>query len=133
MLFKEIHREKLQREDGWLSELVSMKYSDQPFNCLHSYLVCIKKGKTRANHYHLEKEEWMAITSGKIDLSLKDIKTKERATIHLDTKSKDYKIIYIPPLVAHILVNVEDGESSAVVFGKAPEKAGDTTPYEVRG
>jgi len=110
-----------------------MKYSDQPFNCLHSYLVCIKKGKTRANHYHLRKEEWMAITSGKIDLLPEDIKTKEKAKIHLDTKSEDYKMIYVPPLVAHILVNVADCESSVILFSKFPEKAGDTTPYEVRG
>jgi dTDP-4-dehydrorhamnose 3,5-epimerase-like enzyme len=131
MLFKEIHRDKHEREDGWLSELISMKYDDQPFSCLHSYLVSIRRDMSRANHYHIEKEEWIAITSGKIDLLLEDIRTKERAKIHLDTQSKDYKLIYVPPLIAHSLVNVADGESSAVVFSKAPEKTSDTTPYTV--
>lgn len=132
MLFKEIHREKLRREDGWLSELVSMKCDDQPFTCLHSYLVSINPGMSRTNHYHLEKEEWMAIASGKIDLLLEDIRTKEKASIQLDAKSDDYRLVYIPPLVAHTLVNTAEDESSAVVFSRAPEKAGDTTPYEVR-
>lgn len=132
MLFKEIHREKLRREDGWLSELVSMKYDDQPFACLHSYLVSINPGKSRANHYHLEKEEWMAIASGKIDLLLEDTRTKEKASIRLDAKSEDYRLVYIPPLVAHTLVNAAEDESSAIVFSRAPEKLGDTTPYEVR-
>ena len=132
MLYKEIHREKLRRDDGWLSELISMKYDDQPFSCLHSYLVSITPGRSRADHYHDNKEEWVAIASGRLDLHLEDARTKERACIHLDAESDDYRMIYIPQGVAHLMVNTAEGESSVIVFSRFPEKAGDTVPYEVR-
>lgn len=132
MLYKEIHREKHRRDDGWLSELISMRYDDQPFSCVHSYLVSITPGKSRANHYHGQKEEWVAIASGRLDLHLEDASTKERASVHLDARSDDYRMVYIPPGVAHALVNASEGESSVIVFSRFPEKAGDTVPYEVR-
>ena len=130
-MYKEIHREKHRRDDGWLAELISMRYDDQPFSCLHSYLVSIAPGKFRANHYHGQKEEWMAIASGRLGLHLEDVDTKEHASVHLDAEADDYRMIYIPPQVAHVLVNVADSGASAIVFSRFPEKAGDTVAYEV--
>ncbi len=131
MIYKELSRVKHKREEGWLSELISMNYRDDPFNCLHSYLVLIKPGKIRAEHYHKRKEEWLAITSGKISLFLEDIKSKEKKKIILDSNSEDYKIIYIPPLVAHTIKNVGDKEASLVVFSKTSEDLEDTIPYKI--
>lgn len=130
MIYKKLSRKKHIREDGWLCELVSMNYNDEPFNCIHSYLVTIEPGKTRAKHYHNKKEEWLCICSGKIELILEDIKTKKREIIVLDADSDDYSIIYIPPAVAHAVKNITANKASVVIFSKTPEDPDDTFRYE---
>ena len=108
-----------------------MNYDDQPFLNVHSYLVSVFPGRTRANHYHKKKEEWIALTAGVLEIILEDIRTKERETIVLDTKTKEYAIIYIPPCIAHSIKNIGDSEAVIVVFSRTPEDRDDTISYEV--
>ena len=131
MRHNRLYRIKHIRDDGWLSELVSMNYEDEPFNCIHTYLVSVNPGKVRANHYHKKKEEWIAITAGKIALFLKDMTSGEIDKIIMDTKSEKHEIIYIPPFVAHAVQNISNKEASLIVFSKSPEDKEDTIPYEV--
>jgi dTDP-4-dehydrorhamnose 3,5-epimerase-like enzyme len=131
MLFRKLSRTKHTREDGWLSELVSMNYDDEPFNCIHTYLVSINPGMVRANHYHKIKEEWIAPTSGKIELHLENIISGEKDKLIMDTHTKEYEIIYVPPFVAHALKNNLKKEASLIVFSRNPEDKEDTIPYEV--
>jgi oxalate decarboxylase/phosphoglucose isomerase-like protein (cupin superfamily) len=131
MMFEELSRVKHCRDDGWLAELVSMNYKDQPFQCVHTYVVSVAPGKTRARHYHRNKEEWAAIASGKIDLLLEHVKTGEKARLLLDTAAPDYRIIYIPPYVAHAIRNPGTTDASLVMFSRMPEDKEDTIPFEV--
>jgi dTDP-4-dehydrorhamnose 3,5-epimerase-like enzyme len=131
MDYKELSRQKHIREDGWLSELVSMNYEDEPFNCLHTYVVSVNPGKIRANHYHKHKEEWIAAVAGKITLYLKDIESGEFEEIVLDTSDCSLSIIYIPPLIAHAVYNDTKNAASLIVFSKTPEDKNDTIPFEV--
>lgn len=132
MIYKELPRVKHIREDGWLSELVSMNYDDQPFHSLHSYVVTIYPGKSRANHYHRKKEEWAALAAGRIALLLENINTGEKEKLIIDVNSEDYKIVYIPPLVAHTIINIGTTNASLIVFSKNPEDKEDTIPFEVK-
>ena len=131
MIYKELFRVKHERSDGWLSELVSMEYGDEPFNCIHSYLVSIASGETRAKHYHKKKGEWLAITAGRIALFMEDVTSGEKRKVILDTGSKKYKMIYLPPFVAHAIKNIGEGEASLVVFSEVPEEPEDTIPYSL--
>ncbi len=131
MLFKKLSRVKHTREDGWLSELVSMNHDDEPFNCVHTYLVCINPGKFRANHYHRKKEEWIAPASGEIEVHLENVISGEKEILTLDTHAKGYEMIYIPPFVAHAVKNNWEHEASLIVFSKNPEDKEDTIPYRV--
>lgn len=131
MLYDKLTRIKHKREDGWLSEIVSMNYGDEPFNCVHSYVVSIEPMRSRANHYHKKKEEWLALAAGKIKLCLKDVVSGKYEEIVLDSRSDTYEVIHIPPLVAHALKNISNGESSVIVFSKNSEDKEDTIPYEV--
>ena len=115
MKHKELYRGKHIRDDGWLSELVSMRYGDTPFDCLHSYMVSIKTGRTRARHYHRRKEEWIAIVSGRVALLLKDAYSGEQDKIVLDTATEDYKLIYLPPHTAHVIKNIGDGAGQVLL------------------
>nr|WP_321496407.1 WxcM-like domain-containing protein [uncultured Methanolobus sp.] len=131
MLYDRLKRIKHKRDDGWLSEVISMNYDDEPFNCIHSYIVSIEPNRTRANHYHKKKEEWVALAAGKIKLSLKDIITGRFEEITMDSQSYTYEVIHIPPFVAHAVTNVSEREASLIVFSKNPEDKEDTIPYEV--
>lgn len=111
-------------------ELISMNYHDHPFRCIHSYIVSIAPEKTRANHVHRKKEEWISIVTGKVLVHLVDIETNETLNVHLDSESENYKIIYISPGVAHAIQNTDMRESSIIVFSTTPEDKEDTIPYE---
>jgi dTDP-4-dehydrorhamnose 3,5-epimerase-like enzyme len=133
MLYKKLSRKKHVRGDGWLVELVSKIYDDEPFDCIHSYLVSIEPMASRAGHYHNKKEEWFCITSGRIELVIEDIDTKASERTMLDSGSSSYEMIYIPPGTAHLLKNPSDKErASLIVFSKELEDANDTIPYELR-
>lgn len=131
MLCKKLSRKKHIRKDGWLSELVSMNYGDEPFDSVHTYIVSVNPGKVRANHYHKKKEEWIATASGKIELHLENVISCEKEKIIMDTFAQKYEMIYIPPFVAHAVKNPCENEASLIVFSKNPEDKEDTIPYEV--
>jgi dTDP-4-dehydrorhamnose 3,5-epimerase-like enzyme len=131
MISHRLSRVKHVREDGWLSELVSVNYDDEPFSDIHTYIVSIVPGRKRANHYHTKKEEWIALSAGRIKIFLEDIRNNEKEQIVLDSTTEDYSIIHIPPFIAHAIMNIGTSEASIVVFSKNPEDKSDTFPYEV--
>lgn len=127
----ELPRQTHVREDGMLVELISMGHSDVPFTCVHSYLVVIKPGCFRAMHYHKTKEEWIAHTSGNINIVLEDLKNNKKKDISMDETMDKYSLIHIPPMVAHVIKNVGSSNASIVVFSKSPMIQGDTIPYRM--
>jgi len=131
MIVSELHREKHSREDGFLCELISTKYKDSPFSCFHSYLVVIRPDKIRAMHYHKQKQEWLALTSGEIKLVLENINTKERSEIKMGIEEENYRLIYIPPFFAHAIKNIGDFDASIVIFAEKSEKIEDTIEYRM--
>jgi len=129
MLFEKLPRKKHTREDGWLVELVSKAYADEPFECIHSYIVNIRHGKSRAGHYHRKKDEWFAVASGTVELVLADMETKNRETIRLDASTEDYGIIHIPAGIAHLVKNPTKKDATIIVFAREPEDKDDTLPF----
>jgi dTDP-4-dehydrorhamnose 3,5-epimerase-like enzyme len=129
MLTDRLKRTRHTRDDGWLAEIIPINSPDHPFHGVHSYIVSITPGRSRANHYHTKKEEWIALAAGNIVLGLVDTRTKERETIMLDSRSEEYSVIHIPPFIAHSVQNPGPGEASVVVFSGTPEDTADTFPY----
>jgi len=119
-------RKKHFSASGFLSELVSGNYKDEPFK-IHSYFVKIKSGFTRAKHYHKNKKEWMTAVWGKILLKMRNIKTDEKRKYLLDSEAKSQKIIYIPTYWAHS-VKALKGDAVLMAFSPKPEKKEDTFP-----
>jgi oxalate decarboxylase/phosphoglucose isomerase-like protein (cupin superfamily) len=117
-------------DDGLLVELISMNYTDIPFNCFHSYQVMIKSGCFRVMHYHKTKEELLAYTNGNITILLEDFRIKKSKEISFDENVDNYSLIYIPPM-AHAIKNVGIGNASVVVFSKNTEIKGDTIAYKM--
>ncbi|MCK4319937.1 cupin domain-containing protein [Candidatus Micrarchaeota archaeon] len=127
-----LNRVKHTNESGWLAELVSMNYDDEPFNCLHSYVVMINPGCTRANHYHKEKEEWIGICSGELTLLFENMENGVKDKIILNADEKEYKLVYIPPMVAHTIINKRNEKATVIVFSTTFSKEKDVYLYEVK-
>jgi dTDP-4-dehydrorhamnose 3,5-epimerase-like enzyme len=131
MIYSKLSRKKYSRDDGWLAELVSSAHDDVPFTDIHSYLVVIKPDSFRAMHYHRTKKEWLALTSGKIKIVLEDIKTKKQESIVLDENSENFSMIYVPPMIGHVVKNIGRKNASLVVFSKTSEIPDDTINYDM--
>jgi dTDP-4-dehydrorhamnose 3,5-epimerase-like enzyme len=131
MIYSKLSRKKYSRDDGWLAELVSSDHDDISFTGVHSYLVVIKPDSLRAMHYHRTKEEWLALTSGKIKIVLEDIETKEQESIVLDENSEDFNMIYVPSMIGHVVKNIGRKNASLVVFSKTAEIPDDTIDYDM--
>lgn len=132
-LYRELFRTKHARDDGWLCELVSMRYDDEPFSGVHTYVVSVAPGRSRANHYHRKKEEWLAVVSGRIEVRLRHVLTGDSAAMVLDTSDPACRILYVPPMVAHSVRNPLSAESALVVFSTTPEDRDDTVPFDFVG
>ena len=87
---------------GWLVELLKANELEKPVKQL--YIASIKPGCVRGNHYHSKRMEWFFIVAGKAELSLQDIKSKEK--IHFKLSSKEPKVITIFPNITHAVKNV---------------------------
>lgn len=59
------------------------------------------KGVIRGSHYHKKWTEWFGIVAGKLEVTLEDIKTKERKTFIFDSKEDKYARLVIGPYIAH--------------------------------
>ena len=122
-------RQKHVRDDGWLAELISMKYTDHPFCGIHSYIVSIRPGKSRANHVHRKKEGWIAPAAGIVRLLLENTETGERESMVLDFRSPDYGLVCIPPSIAHSVQKTGEEDAVVIVFSRTPEDPEDTRPF----
>lgn len=78
-----------------------------------------KKGIVRGNHYHKKWHEWFGIVSGKLEVVLVDVITKERVALKLNANFDKYVRLEIGPNIAHAfksmtnyaaLLNYADGE-----------------------
>ncbi|MCK5040601.1 MAG: WxcM-like domain-containing protein [Candidatus Aenigmarchaeota archaeon] len=128
----ELKRQKYFSESGFLAELISSKYNDLPFENIHSYMVKIKKGFARANHYHLKKKEWITAVWAETELKLKNTETGETKEYLLDFEEKEqHSIVYIPPKWAHS-VKAINNDSVVLVFSVTPEDKEDTYKYNVQ-
>ncbi len=131
MRWNTIQREKHTNEDGWLTELISMDHEDVPFEDVHSYLVFIKPGATRAMHYHKKKKEWITVGSGKVKIFLEDLESDEKESIVFSEDDKKQELLYLPPKVAHVVKNIGDKEGCVIAFSQTLEMPEDTIKYDM--
>jgi len=87
---------------GWLVELLKANQLEKPVKQIH--IASIKPGCVRGNHYHSKRIEWFFIVAGKVELSLQDIKTKEKICFRLSSKKP--KVVTIFPNISHVVKNI---------------------------
>jgi dTDP-4-dehydrorhamnose 3,5-epimerase-like enzyme len=95
----------------------------------YDYLVTFdKKGEKAGNHYHDSKQELFIPVVGQVKILLEDTNTKEKEEFTLN--SKDNKILYVKPNVAHTVVSDSD-ISALLVIASFPNNLMDEKPYEI--
>lgn len=60
-----------------------------------------KKGAVRGNHYHKKWHEWFGIVTGRLQVILEDVKTRERKKFVLDARKDQYVRLEVGPFIAH--------------------------------
>ncbi|MDP7116556.1 MAG: WxcM-like domain-containing protein [Candidatus Woesearchaeota archaeon] len=65
------------------------------------YVIHIKPGAVKGNHYHAKKREWLVCLQGKVEVTLKDRESGEEKVEVLDADDSEVKRLYIPPGLAH--------------------------------
>lgn len=97
----------------------------------YAYLNYIGPADAAGNHYHKNKKEFFC-PMGRLDLILKDLKTGriEKVKMSLGTRNK-YVIYYIPPLVAHAVVNRTKTFQPLVVLTNKVDLYGNTIKEKV--
>src|SRR5947207_681511 len=93
------HFEKFNDERGQL--VIFLKSGDlannqKQFGQIY-FVTFAKKGVVRAKHYHKKMREWFGMVSGKLELILVDVKTKEKKEMVLNADSSRYLRIEIGP------------------------------------
>lgn len=67
----------------------------------------LKDGAVRGNHFHHQKQEWVYVIQGALELLLMDPQTKARDSVPLATG----ELAFIPAGVAHALRTVQPGHA----------------------
>jgi UDP-2-acetamido-2,6-beta-L-arabino-hexul-4-ose reductase len=107
--------EKKTDERGWLIEFIHLSEVKKKTGQL--YIVTLKPGSVRGNHYHKRKTEWFGVIKGKALFVFEDIKTKEKEEITLDEGTEEKtKAIFIPENIVHAIKNTGDKEAIVVAF-----------------
>lgn len=69
------------------------------------YLIGIEPGKVRGNHYHKEKQEWIIMAEGEMEVGMKDVESGETETAILKADPLSPKKMRIGPGVIHTFSN----------------------------
>lgn len=126
------HFEKFNDERGQLIVFLrnrDLNQNQKEFGQIY-FVTFEKKGTIRANHYHKKFREWFGVVNGKVEVTLVDVKTKERKGFILDGDSKKYVRLEIGPNIAHGFKSISD-KVSLLNYTDMEWMAGDVFPMEV--
>lgn len=117
-------------ERGWLLKIIQ-KDDLIEHNFGEAYITTAHPGIIKAQHYHLETNEWFCVIKGRAKLVLEDIQSKERKEIMLGTTP--FLIIKVPKKIAHAVKNIGNDLMYllAIADRSYENKDPDTYPYEV--
>ena len=81
-------------------------------------LTTIFPNQSKGDHYHKIRWEWFYLAKGKVTVKLVHVKTGQKKSILLSARNQ--KMICIPPLWNHVLVNSQKEEAIACVYSSIP-------------
>ena len=112
-------------ERGWLIEVFKKSVIKKLGQV---YLSVAKPGITRGGHYHGRKTEWFCVVSGRGELALMDMSTKEKRRISMDSGKPC--LVRIGPRVAHKITNT--GNDDLYLLAHIDEEFDESDPDTFR-
>lgn len=89
-----------------------------------------KENAIRGNHYHKKWREWFGVVSGKLQVKLMDVKTKEIKRLVLNANSNKYIRLEIGPNIVHAFKSMTPS-AALLNYTDKEWSAEDTFPYEI--
>lgn len=81
------------------------------------YVTSARPGEIKGNHYHRRMGEWFAVVQGAGTLEIVDPATDERLSVTVSARQP--QTIYVPPGLAHALVNSSDDDMICVAWAES--------------
>lgn len=126
---KVIPRELLKDGRGWFLKIITGKEEKLPQHTGEIYFTSGTNNQVKGQHYHIVAQEWFTLISGKAELKLEDINSKEQISIMLD--SSEPVTVYIPPYVAHAIYNRSELPFILCAYTDVLYTPSDTIPYKI--
>ncbi len=89
-----------------------------------------KKGVIRGNHYHKKWREWFGVVSGKLQVKLMHVKTKEKKRLTLNGDSNKYIRLEIGPNIIHAFKS-KSNHAALLNYSNKEWSSDDTFSYEI--
>lgn len=93
------------------------------------YVSAANPGEAKGNHYHRHMGEWFAVVQGHGSLELCVPDTKARRSIEFSESRP--RTVYVPPEVAHAVVNRGRDVLICVAWAEAEHDPSDVIPFSV--
>ena len=107
-----IHKlEKKQDDRGFLVEVSPLLKG----RAKHFFLATLKPGKSRGNHFHKRKTEWVIVTQGKVLVKLIDINSGKISKINL-TSEQGRVLEILPNFVVRIENHTDQQAAILAIF-----------------
>ncbi|HPG55837.1 MAG TPA: WxcM-like domain-containing protein [Candidatus Enterocola sp.] len=125
-----IPRHLIRDDRGWFLKTLNGKEENLSQNVGEVYFTSAKQGKSKGAHYHIMAKEWFTLISGKAILKLEDIYSHDFLSISLE--SEHPITVYIPPYVAHEVVNNGSEDFILCAYTDLQYNSIDTIPYNLK-
>ncbi|MFL5537798.1 MAG: glycosyltransferase [Longimicrobiaceae bacterium] len=93
------------------------------------YVTSAHPGEVKGNHYHSRMGEWFSVVQGEGTVEIVDPASAGRMAVPLSAAQP--RSVYVPPGLAHAVVNRGSGELVCVAWAEAEHDPADVHPYEV--
>lgn len=114
---------------GFLQKILTASQCDGHPPSGEVYVSAACPGEVKGNHFHLRMGEWFAVVQGEGSIELCDPGNGERQSIPLSPSHP--RTVYVPPGLAHALVNHGDEVLICVAWAESEHEPADVHAYAV--
>jgi len=124
-----LHQRRHSDDRGYLHKILSSSQTPHDLGSGEVYVTAARPGELKGGHYHRRMGEWFAVIQGNGELRLADPQTGEQATLEL--RAVRPLTVYVPPGIAHAVVNTGKRSLVCVAWAEGEHDPGDVHAHDV--
>jgi dTDP-4-dehydrorhamnose 3,5-epimerase-like enzyme len=93
------------------------------------YVTSARPGEVKGNHFHSRMGEWFSVVQGEGTVEIVDPASSSRMAVPVSASAP--RTVYVPPGLAHAVVNRGTGDLVCVAWAEAEHDPADVHPYTV--